>query len=298
MTPLARRGRRLGISFGVMLLGLSLWPAGARAFEAQMYAIEDFRSDCGGGDRSKWANMVDRWYDKMGDKGHIKDGSYIDGNMTIQRFCDPDWNGSCRDHWYADEADAVMIGTHGTDSGDHWAGLMRYRWNGHCYIDGGGSSSEMRIGDVDAEFIALSSCNSADDDNLGGIWRAMYDPADTPGNGRRAHQWDGFHGYMWIGSSFYDEYREFAKDAHSVSIADSWVDNLYETGINCFLGFIGDCATQCPVAYAIGRTEADCLTRLNHERYNNVYSDPSGHGWYCYKYIVGCDPKGESSFNP
>lgn len=270
-------GRGLG-GFLAAVAWVVLSSAPSSAFEVRRLAIEDFvptsSGGCGGGDRSVWANMVDRWYDEMGAKGHLKDGSTINGSFRVGYLCDPDSGGpSCRDHWCPDEADAWILGTHGTDSGDHWAGLMRLRASdGQCWIDGGGSSSEMRMGDVDAEFLTLSSCNSADDDNLPGIRKAMIDTNDTPVNGRRAHQWDGFHGLMWIGSSFYDEYREFAKDAHSVPVGHAWVDNLYETGINCFLG-IGDCATQCPVAYAISSTVNSCLTRLGHERYNNVYSE-------------------------
>ena len=72
--------------------------------------------------------MVDRWYDEMGAKGHLKDGSTINGSFRVGYLCDPDSGGpSCRDHWRPDEADAWILGTHGTDSGDHWASLMRLR---------------------------------------------------------------------------------------------------------------------------------------------------------------------------
>lgn len=278
----------------------------AMAMEVKVFAIGDFvpsgSGGCGGGDRSHWPSMVDKWYDKMGNKGHTKDGQYTNGNMTIRRFCDPDWKAGCRDYNYIDEADAAMIATHGSDSGNHWQGTMRFPWSGHCALDAGGTADDMWAGDWDLEFIHISSCFSADDDNLSGIREAMYDPFDSPPTGRRAHQWDGFHGIMWIGSSFDSDYREFANDAHSIAMARSWVNNMYDSTVDCDWydpwNVFGTCQEQCPVAYTIGTTGSDALTRLNYERYNNVYSDPGGSNWYAYRYIISCDSVGETAFNP
>lgn len=292
MTPpdTASAARRRTWAGAALALGLALLAGPVAALEVKMFAIEDFLSDCGGGDRWSWGNMADAWYDEMDDQGHSKDGSYIDGNMTIQRFCDPDWDGDCEDDVFADDADAVIIATHGSDSGDHWQGTMRYRWNGHCTLDGGGTSEEVRLGDIDAEFVTLSSCNSADDDNLSGLHNLMFDPADTPANGRRAHQVTAFHGVMWISSGRSDDYEDFADDAHAVAMSDAWIDNLYDDDIG------DDNVEQCPIAYAISSSKSGCLNRLNHERYNNIYGDPPGNGWYCYKYVVGCNPAGETTF--
>lgn len=279
------------------------WTVSARAMEVKVFAIGDFVSSssggCGGGDISHWPTMVDEWYDHMGSHGHSKDGQYTNGNMTIQRFCDPDWTSGCEDHLYIDEADAAMIATHGNDDGDHWEGTMRYSWNGHCKLDAGATAGEMSTGDIDLEFLHVSSCFSADDDNLDGIRQAMADPVD----GGHAHQWDGFHGLMWIGSGFDNDYNDFAHDAHSVSMADAWVTNhYYNDSVDCDWGdpfnWFGTCQDQCPVAYSISNTENDALTRLNNERYNNVYSDPSGHNWYAWTYMENCNPAGESTFSP
>jgi len=288
------------------LLLVFIMAAPATAMEAKVFAIGDFvptgSGGCGGGDRSHWPAMVDHWYDEMGSKGHTKDGQYTNGSMTIQRFCDPDWNAGCRDYNYADEADAFMIATHGSDSGDHWAGTMRYPWSGHCALDGGGSADDMWIGDWDAEFFHLSSCYSADDDNISGIRHMMYDPIDSPGNGRRAHQMGGFHGIMWIWGGYDDDYEDFADDAHSIAMARAWVNNLYDSTVDCAwydpFDWFGTCQEQCPVAYAIGTSGSNALTRLTYERYNNVYSDPSGNSGWAWRYIVNCDPTGETAFNP
>jgi hypothetical protein len=287
-----RRGLRAGCALA--LAAGALLAGEAAAMEVKAFAIGDFvpsgSGGCGGGDRSSWPGMVDAWYDKMRDKGHTKDGQYNNGSQTIQRFCDPDWKSGCRDHDYLDEADAAMIATHGTDGGDHWGGTMRAPWGGHCRLDAGGSSDDMWVGDVDLEFIHLSSCFSADDDNLPGIRWAMTDPVD----GGYAHQWDGFHGIMWISSGRNGDYRRFAKQGHSTSIAEAWVVNLYDNRV-CK---DGACHEQCPVAYSISTTETSALNRLRYERYNHVYSDPTGNNWYAYMYIEGCDPKSEGPFNP
>lgn len=289
--------------FVLLLTSAAIMPSAALAMEAKVFAIGDFvpssSGGCGGGDRSHWPGMVDNWYDEMGAHGHLLDGQYTNGNMTLQRFCDPDWLGGCQDHLYVDEADAAMIATHGSDSGDHWAGTMRYPWSGHCALDGGGSSNEMWVGDFDLEFIHVSSCYSADDDNLSGIREAMYDANDPPSH---AHQWDGFHGIMWISSSYDDDYEDFADDAHAIDIARSWVNNLHDGTVDCAwydpFDWFDTCQEQCPVAYSVSSSGADALTRLNNERYNFVYGDPTSHSGYAYRYIVNCDPVGESPFNP
>lgn len=288
----------------VLLLLLALAPpTAARAMEAKVFAIGDFvpsaSGGCGGNDIGHWPDMVDEWYDEMDSEGHSKDGQYTNGNMTIQRFCDVDTLAGCNDSAFLDDADAAMIALHGSDSGDHWAGTMRAPWSGQCALDAGGTADNMFVGDLDLEFIHLSSCFSADDDNLGGIRNAMTDPVD----GGHAHQWDGFHGIMWIGGRFDDDYEDFADDAHDVAMATAWVTNHYRNNsVDCEdydpFNWFGTCQDQCPVAYSISSSESSALTRLNHERYNNIYSDPPGHGWYAYMYMEGCNSVGETTFNP
>lgn len=272
------------------------------ALEAKVFAIGDFvpsgSGGCGGNDISHWPNMVDKWYDHMAVHGHSKDGQYTNGTMTIRRFCDPDWTSGCQDYIYADEADAFMIATHGADNGDHWQGLMRSSWSSNCRLDAGGSADDMWVGDYDAEFVHVSSCFSADDDNVWGIRHALHDPVD----GGYAHQWDGFHGIMWIGSGFDNDYKEFAHDAHSSSMSVAWVNNMYDSRVGCAaydpFNWFGTCQEQCPVAYATGDTVAGALTRLNNERYNNVYADPINYTGAAIRYIAGCDSVGETSFSP
>ncbi len=284
------------------LLACAVLTASAPAMEVKVFAIGDFvpsgSGGCGGNDIGHWPAMVDHWYDEMGSHGHLKDGQYTNGSMTIRRFCDPDWTAGCLDYVYADEADAFMIGVHGSDNGDHWAGTMRYPWSSNCALDAGGTANDMWVGDYDAEFIHLSSCFSADDDNIWGAHTAMHDPVD----GGYAHQWFGFHGIMWIGSGFDGDYRDAADDGHSSSISWSWVHNLYSSTVGCAgydpWNWFGTCQEQCPVAYAIGTSGSNALTRLLYERYNLVFSDPTGYGGAAIRYIVNCDSVGETPFTP
>ena len=290
----------------------------ASALYVGMYAIGDFvpgaSGGCGGGDRGSWPGMAQAWWDHMGVHGHYQGpvGSrykYIDGNMNISRFCDTSYDADCRDHQSAnpsgvDWMDAAIIATHGSDNGDHWEGTMRQSnasIPSSCGIEGGGSSAEMRVGDSWIMFLHLSSCYSADDDNLDGIRFAMEDTSTS--TSRRAHQWDGFHGLMWISSSFDGDYSDMAHDGHSVSVAYSWVTNHYKPDeFDCAwydpFGWFGTCSDQCPIAYSISNTTNDALTRLNNERYNMTYGDPPDNSAYAYMYYGGCDPSGESTWNP
>lgn len=270
-------------------------PAGATHLEAKMYGVDDWTDECTGGDRS-WSNMVDRWYDEMDDHGwYHKDGRFVDDGMDIKPFCDPDTGiAGCTDGTRMDDGDAVMIFMHGSDNGDAWRGKVRHEHpdNG-CFINAPGSNGgdELFAGDVDMEFLHLSSCYSLNADNLPDAWRMFYDPVDTPNNQRRLHQADGFHGVMWIASRIRQSYEDFAADAFSVSIKDAWMTNLYRNDI----GDDGD-EEQCPVAYAVGSNRDDCFNRIQNERYNNIFSDPSSIGYYCYYFFDGCDPPSEDPF--
>ena len=274
--------------------------AAATDLEAQMYVVTDWLAECPANDLSHWDNMVDYWYDEIDDHGWFhRNRRFVNGEYNRNLLCDSDTGlAGCDDGANLDAGDAVMLGLHGGDSGDHWRGsLRRNSGGGDCFIDapdaGGG---ELFAGDVDLEFLHFSSCNSMDDDNLGNTWRMFEDPVDSPTNGRRLHQADGFHGFMFIGSCCDDQYEDFASDAFSVSIKDAWLDNMYVTGIDCFLGLFGTCATQCPVAYAVGTDAADCFNRIDNERYNAPFADPGPIGTYCYSYYDGCNPEGEGAF--
>lgn len=307
---LARAGRACALVAGCALA------QDASALYVGMYAIGDFvpgtSGGCGGDDRSSWPGMAQAWWDTMGAFGHYKGpgGSqykYVNGNMTVKRFCDPNtYDAGCRDYQSAspsgvDWMDAAIIATHGWDDGDHWGGLMRYPWGGECGLRTGGSSSMVKVGDSWEMFLLASSCQSADDDNLPGIRNAMQDTASS--TTRRAHQYDGFHGIMWISSSYNGNYSGTAWDGHFVNLGYAWVTNQFKNNSqDCAWydpwNWYGTCQDQCPVAYAIGNSASDAQTRLFNERYNYTYADPASNNWYWYYYYENCDPVGETAFVP
>jgi Family of unknown function (DUF6345) len=270
--------------------GLLLAPADASARrEAKMYAISVWNAGCSGAQRNSWPDMVDAWYDEITNEGfsifgwcvsghcedaYSRDGRTVNGSIANSWFADSGVVSWGRDTNQLDDADAAMIGTHGADSAGVWSGTMRVdeAGAGDCSL----RRDEMRIGNSDLEFLHLSSCNSMDRNQWPDWWRAF----------NRAHQVDGFHGFMWIGSGRVAAYRIFASDAFDSAISDAWLDNLYVPNIS-------GSEDQCPVAYAVGADRADATNRLFNERYNNVFSDPTAIGWWHVTFISGCDPVNE-----
>lgn len=294
--------RKTGL-IGSLALALGLAAPPATALEVKAFAIGDFvptaSGGCGGGDRGTWRTMVDAWYDHMDVHGHTKDGQFNDGNMTLQRFCDPDtFNANCDDDKFVDEADAAMIATHGSDRGDHWGGTMRAPYQSQCRVEAGGTATHMHVGDVDLEFLHLSSCNSMDDDYLfanpgnRGPREALTDPVD----GGFAHLITGFHGVMYIRSKYVDDYEDFAHDAHAVGMAYAWVVNHAYFDGECDED--GVCQDICPVAVSQGQSATRAWNGIQYERYNNVYSDPTGNGFWYWMAYEGCDSFGETAFDP
>jgi len=294
----------MGVRIFPVVAGLMLvLPLAARAthLEAKMYGINNWNDTCGGNNLN-WSSMVDRWYNEIDNHGwYSKDGRFVD-NLNDTAFCDPDSTAvGCVDHNRIDDGDAVMIFMHGSDSGNHWEGQLDVaRTDGagrnDCRVEApeaatdNGGGAELYVGDIDMEFLHFSSCNSMDDDNITNTWRLMRDPVDSPGNGRRLHQVTGFHGVMWIGPSLRSDYEDFADDAFEVSIKDAWMSNMYRDNMP-------NGVEQCPVAMAIGTDSTDCFNRIDNERYNNIFSDPSGNNTYCYYYFDGCDPAADGPFS-
>jgi hypothetical protein len=301
------------------IAGALAFAPNAFALYVGMYAIGDFvptaSGGCGADDRPSWPGMAQAWWDEMGAKGHYRGPAasqyrYIDGNMTTRRFCDPQYNAGCQDFQAsspsgADWMDAAIIATHGWDDGDHWGAVMRYpatftgAGSGDCGLRFGGSSDQSRWGDSWLMFVHASSCQSADDDNLDGIRFRMQDTATS--TSRRMHQFDGFHGLMWISSGYNNDYKETARDGHTGSIAYSWVSNHHKNntqGCEAYdpWNWFGTCQDQCPIAYSIGSSAADAQYRLLNERYNMTFGDPTSVSWYWYMYYEGCDPVGENPF--
>jgi hypothetical protein len=288
--------RHKALALGAMLLSAGA----ASALEAKSYTVTTWNAGCGGSTRSTWDDMTDAWYDEITNSGtslfgwcisgHCSDaftreGQMVDGNVINSAFADASRVSWGDDIDRLDDGDAVMIGLHGADVSNGWSGSVRVNeaGSGDCSI----RTAEMEIGDTDLEFLHLSSCNSMDD-NMWGNWEKSM---------ARAHQVDGFHGLMWIGTSLVGDYEDFADDAFGGAISDSWLDNHYYS--NAFGA--GNADDQCPVAFAVGANGTDVLDRLHGERYDNVFSDPphstttgAGTTWAA-TYISGCNPQGEDT---
>jgi hypothetical protein len=279
---------------------LFLATGSALALEAKMYAVTTWNGGCSGSTRNWWDNMADSWYNDITNTGasifgwciagHCSDafspdGRRVNGNMVNSLFADASRVSWGNDTPSLDDADAALIAVHGSDVSNGWSGSMRVNEAGSG--DCSARISEMEIGDTDLEFLHLSSCYSMDDNQWSNWEKSMG----------RAHQVDGFHGLMWIGSSLVNDYKDFSDDAFGGSISDSWLDNMYYS--NAF--GTGNVDDQCPVAFAVGSNGSDALNRLHNERYDNVFSDPphsgttgSGTIWAA-TYISGCDPQGENT---
>ncbi|MGD8395168.1 MAG: DUF6345 domain-containing protein [Candidatus Eiseniibacteriota bacterium] len=277
----------------LLLMMVVVQPDGALAADASCRVITVWNAQCSGGTRYWWDNMVIEWYDAITDGSYIfghgpqaygRRGSKINGAIVDSDFTDASVVSWGNDAAYGrpDAADAYMIGLHGIDYS------VNGRWLARVRVDESGSGNcnsyqrHMQFGDFDLEFLHLSSCFSMDSQDWWSEWNGSFDGA---------HQIDGFHGIMWIGSGRVGDYRDFADDAFWTSISSAWLDNMYDN--NASNGY-----DQCPVARNVGSNSADSSIRMSFERYNLVFSDPPGLGTprnHRVRYIQGCDPKGKGA---
>ena len=256
-------------------------PAGEK--DALVRVVTQWTADCDGSKRTSWDDMVRAWYnditDGHGAKNWDADGFYQNGSIVDSDFVDPDevdfGNDFANDR--ADEPDVMMIALHGGEADDQrWFGRVRVNeaGDGNCNAYQG----HVVLGDTDAEFLHLSSCHSMDDDVWWDEWGESFGGV---------HQIDGFAGIMWISGSYTDRYEDFSDDAFDVPIAEAWYDNHYDSAF-----WPGE-HDHCPVARGVGASVNDLWNRMDHEEYDNVFSDPAtdrdGVIW-----IEGCDPKDES----
>ena len=284
----------------VCLAAMAAAPAAQAANnrEAKLYVITNWPASgsCSANDVAAWDDMTLAWYDAIG-AGPVffKDGVWTNNSLSRKQFCDPDTGLSpCDDFNRVDDADAAMIALHGSDHNNHWDGSLLVASGSDCKLHGpeGAATDALFVGDYDLEFLHLSSCLSMDDDNINTAKRLFAD-VDSPVNGQRLHQADGFHGVMAISSGRDGDYEDFGDDAHYSSLADAWTDNMYDEDITYNNGATGD---QCPVALSVGASVADAMSRLIIENYSIIFSDPTSNSWIAYQFYAGCDPVAETPF--
>lgn len=277
----------------------------ALALKTDMYAIGNWSGgDCAAGDvdtdRPAWPGMAQAWYDRMGALGHMRTGSFVDGNTTVKRFCDPSWNGACLDFAYVDWPDAAIVAAHGFDAGGGWGALMRNSALGTCSTvmgtPGGGS---VKVGDNNLKFLNASSCLSLNDSYFANMRAAMR----KAGSAKGLHVMTGFHGVMWISGAYNNDYRNAASNGHVMPVSTAWVTSHHKSNqFACAwydpFNWWGTCQDQCPTAMTIGASGGEALNRLLNERYNWVWGSPSGNSWYAWMGYIGCDPVAAGPFNP
>jgi len=244
---------------------------------------------CDANNISEWDDMVRGWYNDITDddnrpdgheaKAWLHDGFYRNGSRVDSDFTDPSlvaWGNDDADD-KADEPDALMVALHGSEDPIdlRWRGRMRMNepGDGNCRAYQG----SMRFGDTDLEFLHLSSCHSMDED----VW---WDEWNTSFAG--LHLVTGFHGIMWIDEGYADRYEEFSDDSFDDSIAEEWVESHYDGAF-----WPGE-YDHCPVSRGVGSSENDLWYRMDHEEYDNVFSDPVAN-WRGVIWIEGCDPKSD-----
>lgn len=289
------RGRSSGVFRAAGSLAvIAVFAGGVRvvaeeAKEVVVRAISKWDAGCDGGQRDSWDNMARAWYDEITDNwpwpwGHgsaawAKDGFYHNGNIVDSDFTDADkvaW-GNDLGNDRADDVDVMMVALHGGNANDNrWTGRVRVNEAGDGNCDTYQGSIVLGEAGSDLEFLHLSSCFSMDQEDWWPAWSDTF---------KGLHQIHGFHGIMWISSARADDYEDFADDAFDIPLVEAWYDNLYDTGIGD-----GDW-DQCPVARGAGTSQNNLWSRMDHERYNNVYSDPTNPSWHGVVYIRGCDPK-------
>jgi len=271
----------------------------AAAYTHKFYAWTTDSAECPttSGNMFSMDDVISSWSEEMVDEGWPRAGRLIDGDIDLDRFCDPDSSVSgCSDSSNGiDETDAVMVGLHGKDSGDHWEGLLRDQGTSGTTC-AANASNDLRAGDYDLEFLHMISCHSMDDDNLPYAWEMMQDPDDSPSSGLRLQVLMGFHGDGSIGTDLVGEYRQVANDGFNGAVSDAWMDNLYESGLE--YDDIAGTWEVCPIAYSIGSTESGCESRLLTSGYGSLSSDPPSDAWYCYTYFEDCLPLGDDVFTP
>lgn len=245
--------------------------------QARSFAITKWDGNCSGSQRDWWDDMCMAWRHKMGDKGWeqwwnnfslVRARKFAD-NSRVAWGRDDEWNG-------VDRGEAALICTHGGHSATTgWSGSMHTDEGNGCSID----TTRMMDGPASGgtlRFLHLSSCNSMNWNELGMWW--------GPAAGR-VHVITGFHGYMYIGSRYVDEYRELADGGFTSGVGRLWVDRMHHVS-----HWYNAWETVCPVSLGFGETAAQSDHALD-EKYNDRWPDRAP-VWMTYMWKSKCDPDG------
>lgn len=266
----ATRKTLLGAGLALALLGGA---GNAMADSVWSSAITKWDGDCSGGQRDWWDDMCMAWRHEMADRGFVPvwENFHL---VKVGKYADPSITNWAYDNSRMDAHDAGLICTHGSIDGPGWVGTMHTREGGECGLN----VNQMKLGKASGgrmRFFHMSSCQSMQWDN-----RLAWFGAAKGG----VHVIAGFHGLMYIGSQYVDEYEELAADGTvSKGVGKAWVDNMHHVD-----HWYNSYKTICPVAMGFGNTAARSADVLN-ERYASKWSDTAAN-WATTRYISGCDP--------
>lgn len=250
--------------------GGTAWAGSARSSSITVWG------DCGGGTRTWWDDMCMKWRKTMGAKGWSQWWRNYE-LVTIERYVDPDKAPWGNDKFNWDGGDAALICTHGSSSAETgWAGTMHHRSNGECNLDANQMIIGKGNGNGNSRFMHLSSCNSG---------RYPHRLNWFGAAAGRVHEIMGFHGLMYIGSSYVDEYGDVAKNGFGKGVGKVWMDETYHED-----HWYNSYKNICPMSFGFGNTAANAQNAHN-ERYNDNWPDLSPN-WMNTRYFKGCDPDG------
>ena len=262
-------------SLFLLLAAALILPPPALAQYAGSSAITAWNGSCGGSTRTWWDDMCMAWRKKMGAQGWVEwKRNY--SQVQMWRYTDPiiaAW-GDDNSSWGLDWNDAGLICTHGGWGSGRWTGTMYDQdSDGHCGLD----VQHMWVGpDSDGwlRFLHLSSCNS-----IRYSQRTQWFEAAAG-----LHVVTGFHGWMYIGSQYVDEYRYLAEDAfYSRGVARAWLDNMHHVD-----HWYNSWKTVCPMAIGFGASAAEAQG-YHDETYTSWWSNPIPN-WMHTRWKADCDP--------
>ena len=258
------------------IAGIGLLATGSIAFAqyAGSSSITNWNGQCGGNTRDWWDDMCMEWRHTMGSHGwvqwwhnyeQVQGNRYADNSVKSWGIDDTssgmDWN------------DAGLMCLHGGWGAGHWDGTIHDRDpDGSCSA----SPDKMSLGWNSGgwlRFMHLSSCNSI-----------RYEQrTEWFGPAHGVHVVTGFHGLMYIGSQYVDEYGDLANDGMGSGVGKAWVDDMHHVD-----HWYNSYATVCPVSVAFGAT-ADAARNGQNESYNAHWSHPTAN-WMNTRWNSGCDP--------
>lgn len=246
----------------------------APAYQARSSAVTSWSSECSGSSRSWWDDMCMAWRKRLGAKGWSQWKANYE-NVIVSRYVDPsisNWGFDNSSSGF-DAGTASLLCTHGGYNEVGWWGLMQRKDQNEC----GANVNQLKVGDLSGgstRFLHLSSCNSLRWDRV----NSWFGPAKGG-----VHAVTGFHGLMYIGSGYVDEYEDMVNDSYSGdSVSEAWVENMHHDPI------IGP--TICPVSMAFGSSKNAALSRLYTERYNAQSANTATNNYGVLMWISECDP--------